>query len=183
MKNFFKHPFARFVFSLWLVYHVFVILMMPNGTSYVGRTLGPVIRPYAAILGLNASWNFFSPDPAHTMYMKFTLYDEDEVKEPREIYFPAQKDQGVWDLGERRNLYAMRYFLLDPRRIEAILGPYLCRHEAPVSVVRIEHVVNSVPSLDEAVLFRERGMSEMSQEFESVNREYRCSQVNDEVDL
>ncbi|MBX3039828.1 MAG: hypothetical protein KF789_03840 [Bdellovibrionaceae bacterium] len=180
--------FFRLLFSAWLLFHVFVIVVMPNGLSYPGRVLGSVIYPYAAMVGLNVSWNFFSPDPAHTMYLRFTLFQENEdgetsMDEPRIISMPEEKDQGVWDLGRRRDLYAMRYFLLDPRRIQAVLGPWLCRHYAPVSVIRIEHVVDSIPTLDEAVLFSDRALGEMSQQVGFSDQEYRCSQMNDEVGL
>lgn len=175
--------FFRVLFSCWLLFHVFVIVVMPNGLSYPGRFFGPIIYPYAAAVGLNVSWNFFSPDPAHTMYLRFTLFGDDENEEPRVISMPEEQDQGVWDLGRRRDLYSMRYFLLDPRRIQAVLGPWLCRHHAPASFVRIEHVVNSIPSLEEAVLFSDRSLGEMSRQMGFSDQEYRCSQMQDEVGL
>jgi hypothetical protein len=175
------------LFSVWIVFHLLVMVIMPNGVSYPGRLLGAVIYPYAAVIGLNVSWNFFSPDPAHTMYLKFTLFEEDELgqpqADPRTISMPEERDRGVWDLGRRRDLYAMRYFMLDPRRLEAVVGPWLCRHYAPVSVIRIEHIVDSIPSLDEAVLFRGQDLQDLSRPLGTTAQEYHCAQMQNEVGL
>jgi hypothetical protein len=175
--------FLKIFFSLWIVFHLLVMVLMPNTMSYPGRTLAAVVRPYAAVLGLNAFWNFFSPDPAHTMYLKFTLYNEDSegnsLTPEREMFLPSQKDGGILDLGKRRELYAMRFMLLDPSRVDAILGPWLCRHYGPVTEIRIEHVVNSVPTLDEAVLFGNREVKDMSHEFGFGSKKFYCSQVGE----
>lgn len=173
----------RFFLSVFVLFHILVMVIAPNPTSYAARALGGFVFPYASTVGLNANWNFFSPDPAHTMYLKFTLYSPDESASPREMFFPEQKDEGEWDLGKRRNLYATRFLMLDSRLIDTVLGPWLCRHEAPLSAAQIELVINSVPTLDEAVLFGHRSMSQMSREFDAINREYRCSQMGDEVTL
>lgn len=179
-----KAGILKLLLSVWVIFHVTVMVIMPNGLSYPGRVLAHLIYPYAAVVGLNVSWNFFSPDPAHTMYLRFTVYDENNWdKEPLVISMPEEQDRGVWDLGRRRDLYSMRYFLLDPRRFDAVLGPWLCRVHAPATVVRIEHVVDSIPSLDEAVLFQSRDLRDLSQQMGFSDRTYRCSQMNDEVGL
>lgn len=168
----------KVLLSLAICFHLLVMIVMPNGASYAGRNLSPVIGAYGSILGLNVSWNFFSPDPAHTMYLKFTVYFEDEnrqeLKEPLELFFPEEKDQGVWDLSRRRELYAMRYMVIDPRRVDLILGPWLCRAYPEASSVRIEHIVNAIPSLDEAVLFRESAVRDLGREYDFVSKEFRC---------
>lgn len=175
----------RLIASVWLLYHLVTILIMPNMASYTGRRLGPVIQNYGAILGLNLSWNFFSPDPAHTMYLKFTVGYEDEngneSHEPVEIYMPETKDSADWSTFKRRELYAMRFMIIDPKRIDLVLGPWLCRSHPGATRVRIEHIVNSIPSLDEAFLFREQEVEGLGKEFDTVDHEYRCSHVKDEA--
>lgn len=177
--------FLKLLLSVGILFHLLVMIVMPNGASYAGRRLQPVIGAYGAIIGLNVSWNFFSPDPAHTMYLKFTIYFEDdqrqELSEPIEVFFPAEKDQGVWDLGRRRELYSMRYMIIDPRRVDLILGPWMCRAYPGASSVRIEHVVNAIPSLDEVVLFREREVHDMSREYDFISKEFRCERGGEET--
>lgn len=173
--------------SAWIVFHALVILIMPNGASYPGRAFSSVLYPYAALLGMNTSWNFFSPDPAHTMYLKFTIHKDetggDDSAEPLEIFLPANKDGGEGDVSKRRELYAMRYMLLDPRRVDAVLGPWLCRTHAGASSVHVEFVINSIPSLDEATMFSGQDLGSMGKQFDFIDRDYRCSQTGDEVGL
>lgn len=179
--------FLKVLLSLFICFHVAVVVIMPNGMSFFGRAFGGVIRPYAAVIGLNTSWNFFSPDPAHTMYLKFTIHFEDEdgnpTREPEELYFPEARDEVERDLSKRRELYAMRYMILDPRRIDAIIGPWLCRRHPGASVVHIEFVISSIPTLDEAILFHDRQVGEMGEEFDFIDKDYRCTQVGNEVTL
>lgn len=160
---------------------------MPNGASYPGRALGAVLKPYSSVIGLNTSWNFFSPDPAHTMYLKFTVHFEDKEgapsREPEELFFPSAKDEGVGDIAKRRELYAMRYMLLDPRRIDVVIGPWLCRSFSGAVAVHIEFIVNSIPSLDEAVLFHDQAVKDMGRQFDFIDKDYRCTEAANEVTL
>lgn len=177
--------FLKVLFSLWILYHCIVVIVMPNGSSFMGRHLEPYMRAYASVLGMNTTWNFFSPDPAHLMYIKFTVSFEgangEPARPPLEIFMPEQKEQGVWDLAEKRTLYAMRYMLLDPRRLELILGPWMCRQYPGASHVLIEHMIHPIPRLEDAAMFRSQEITDMAEEYNYLRQEYRCSQINDEV--
>lgn len=174
------------ILSFGIIYHLFVIVVMANGSSYVGRYLNKAIVPYASTLGMNTTWNFFSPDPAHTMYLKFTIYfaenEGEPSREPLEVFMPSGKDEGVWDLGEKRRFYAMRYMIVYPGRIDGVLGPYLCKRYEGAEVIHIEHIIDPIPSLDLANI-DSRELNELGARYDYINRDYRCSQVNDEVIL
>lgn len=173
----------RVVLSLWLCFHVFAILVLPNVGSYFGRRFSSLIPTYGAVIGLNLSWNFFSPDPAHTMYLKFTVFFDpiEGGRDPLEIYFPETKDSPEWDSSKRRDLYAMRFMVIDPGRVDTVLGPWMCRTHPGATRIQIEHVVNSIPFLDEAAFYREESVTSLGHTYDTINREYRCSQMGDEV--
>lgn len=178
---------VRVALSLFVVFHLLVVFLMPNGSSYPARAMEKVLQPYAAVLGLKTSWNFFSPDPAHTMYLKMTLYwqddDGDFTREPEEVYFPEARGGRVMDVVKRRELYAMRYLMLDPRRFEALLGPWICRQHAGLSHVQIEHIQEPIPDLERAALFSREKLADLT-DVRTVGRvEYSCSQVENEVAL
>ena len=65
------------------------------------------------------------------MYLQYRVRFEDsqgvELKEPIEGFMPPEKNQVVVDSSKRRMLYAMRFLLLDPSRLETLMGPWLCR--------------------------------------------------------
>lgn len=161
--------------SLWIVFHLAVILVLPNGSSYLGRLWGNYLTPYANALSLNSTWNFFSPDPVHTMYLHYRV--DYESKESTEGYLPPEKDQLVVDSSRRRFLYAMRFLLLDSTRFETLLGPYLCRQNPGASKISIRHVLETLPSLDKAVALRDVPISELKQESQSGNLEVDCEQL------
>jgi hypothetical protein len=175
----------KVVLSIWLVYHLIVIVVMPNSVSYLGRHYESWLSTYANNLNLNTPWNFFSPDPAQTMYFKYTIYFRNELledlKEPVEGYFPKEKDKGAYGAAERRELYAMRYMIIDPKRVDKFLGPWLCKKFEGASSVKLEHVIDNIPPLDRAVYDHKIDVKNMSEQVEVINRDYDCKGQNDEV--
>ncbi len=170
------------VFSVFIVYHLVVILVLGNGGSYLGRKFQAGILPYANTLGLNNVWNFFSPDPAHTMFIKYNVRFEDELGNERkssvEGFLPEQKKDVVIDSSKRRFLYAMRYLILDSRRLELILGPYFCRSYPGATSISLQHLMTPIPFLDAA----EIGQTN-EDEVRTISVDYKCGQVHDEVSL
>ncbi|MFP5519741.1 MAG: hypothetical protein ACLGGX_07550 [Bdellovibrionia bacterium] len=168
----------KVILSLAIVYHLLVMILMPNLASFPGRRFQAWIAPYGNIIGLNASWNFFSPDPAHTMYLKYLVFFEDEqgneVKEPEEYTIPPQKAEPVRDIREKRYLYAMRFMILDPNRLKNIMGPWLCKQHSGASSISMEHVIETVPPLEEAMTFEKMTLKELSREIQYVNLSVNC---------
>lgn len=143
------------IISIFLIFHLMTIVVMANGGSYLGRKLSFLV-PYANSIGLNTTWNFFSPDPAHTMYFRSIVYFEDEngenIKDPEEEYFPPERTNVVIDGTKRRLLYAMRFLMIDTVRIEMLLGPWLCRSHPGSTSLTIEQTIETIPPLDRAVI-------------------------------
>lgn len=180
-------PLFKALLSLWVVYNIFTMLVMPNVGAYFGRASSKYIAPYANTVGLNAGWNFFSPDPAHTMYLRYTVRYSDpegnETKEPIEGFFPAEKNQGVHALSRKRDLYAMRFMIIEPKRLRVLMGPWLCRQYPGATSVEMEHVVETVPFLDQVVTLKEETVKDLSQELQFVRENYSCVGGSDEVTL
>jgi hypothetical protein len=164
--------------SLWILYHLFSIIVMPNAGSFVGRVFQSYITPYSNTFGFSSSWNFFSPDPAHTMYMRYMIYFTDEngdaQKEPIEGFFPAEKNQGTFDPRRRRDMYMMHFMLLDPRRIESIFVPYLCKHNPGATNIRVDFVIETIAPLDQVMTMKQESMADLSKQLEYIKQEYPC---------
>lgn len=173
--------------SLWVVYNIFTMLVMPNVGAYFGRTTSKYIAPYANTMGLNASWNFFSPDPAHTMYLRYTVRyldaEGNETQEPVESYFPKEKDKPVHSLSRKRDLYAMRFMIIEPKRLKLLMGPWFCRQYPGAISIEMEHVVQTVPFLDQVVTLKDETLSDLSQELQGMRENYSCAGGADEVTL
>ncbi len=157
---------------------------MPNVSAYLGRNTASFVTPYANTIGLNGSWNFFSPDPAHTMYVRYVISFADQsgeqVKDPIEGYFPEEKNQGIRSDFHKRELYAMRFMVIDPRRLRILYGPWLCKRFPGATSVQMEHIVETVPPLDQVVTLKEEAVQDLSQEIQYSNATYSCVTGGDE---
>jgi hypothetical protein len=173
--------------SVWIVFHITVIVVLANGSSFFARRFSDWLLPYGNTLGLNSTWNFFSPDPAHTMYLQYRVRFEDEqgneLKEPIEGYLPPEKDQIVVDSSRRRFLYAMRFLLLEPSRMNTLMGPWLCKQYPGASEIAISHVLEAIPSLDVAITSPDTPVKDLKREVESGRNVFDCRKTPDEVAL
>jgi hypothetical protein len=189
-------PILKALLSLWIVYNIVVIVVMPNAGSYFGRITSRFIGPYANSVGLNAGWNFFSPDPAHTMYIRYMVYFNNSTisdsmgdstaeteKDPIEGYFPAEKNTMISSMFRSRELYVMRFMIINRSHLKNLFGPWLCRQYPGATSVDMEHVIETVAMLDEAAAFRNESMSQLSKEMQFEAERYRCNNNEDEVEL
>jgi hypothetical protein len=168
----------KILLSAFICFHLIVIVVLANGSSFLGRHLAPILLPYANTLGLNATWNFFSPDPAHTMFYRMRIFFEDangeDLREPEELYFPPEKGQIVVNSSKRRMLYAMRFLTLDPTRLKSILGPWLCRQYPGATRVKMEHFIHEIPGLDAAMAHIDQPLSELLVEKNFISEAMQC---------
>lgn len=178
---------TKLVLSFVTTLYIVMILIYPNGTSYLGRTIGNYLAPIANSIGVNTTWNFFSPDPANTMYFAYNIYFEDEqgneVKEPLSGYLPSEKNQIVTDASRRRMLYAMRFLMLDDNRLNVLMAPWLCKENPGASRVRIHSVVEKLPNLDEVVLRSDTSVESLKHEVDSRSVSFDCRKPRDEMSL
>lgn len=179
---------------MWIVYNIFVMLVMPNVGAYFGRVTANVVTPYANTVGLNAGWNFFSPEPAHPMYLKYTVYypeaeiqegeSSSEEREPVEGFFPVQNDKrNVPNITHKREWALMRYMVLDAKRLRLLMGPWLCRQYPGAASIAMEHVIETIPFLDQAVRFQDESVKDLSKEVQSVRETVSCQGGMDEESL
>lgn len=178
---------CKVLLSLWIVYNIFTLLMMPNIGNYLGRVSSRFITPYANTVGLNASWNFFSPDPAHTMYIKYLINytdkDGNPTKDAVEGFFPPEKNVGIPSIFRKRELYVMRFMVIDAKRLKVFMGPWLCRQYPGATSVDMEHVIETVPALDQVVTLKDEGVRDLSQELQMSRESVSCTDTPDEVTL
>lgn len=177
-KRISKRFWIRILLSGFLCYHLIVIAVLANGASYLGRSLDSWISPYGNFFGFNVAWNFFAPDPAHTMYIEYFVHFEDESRDPVEGYIPPEKEKIVIDSSKRRFLYAMRFMIIDEKRLKVILGPYLCRQYPGASSVHIKNILEPIPNLD----LSQVAMLEQQQAL-IMEHTYDCHATQDEVAL
>lgn len=146
----------RHLLTLFLLYHVVVIVLMPNAGSILGRRWGHYIAPYANTLGMNATWEFFSPDPPQPFYFDYSVYFEteegDEKREPIDGYFPDWRTERTLHPNKIRLKNAVRFFALTRASVEQAFIGYLCRKYPEANRVRVRQMLELVPPLEKARL-------------------------------
>lgn len=164
-------------------YFVAMMLVLGNGSSFLGRYIGSYFAPVANMVGLNTTWNFFSPDPAHTMLLKYVIHYEDAygnpVKEAIENYFPPESELTDFRLHKRRLSYVMRFFAASPNRMEQYFIPWLCKTHPGASRVQTEISLSRIPPLDVAYTMTDTDYSELVKQEEVNPRVYSCNNLSE----
>jgi len=176
--------YGKIIFSFWILFHLACIITMPNSSSFLIRQLGQNLIAYSNVIGLHTSWNFFSPDPAHVMYFQYSIHRKDQSleEESEELYIPPEKNRGPFATAKRRVMYSMRYMILDQRRVDALLGPWICHRHPEAETIHVEHKIESIPPIDEVVLDDQREGKNESRMIKMVDRDFNCQDL-DEVAL
>lgn len=158
----------RLFLSVVIIYFLVMILVLANGSSVMGKALYPYFGLVANSMGLNTSWNFFSPDPAHVIYIKSLIIYQDEygntVKDTITDVYPPSEDKGDFGLVSRRDSFASRFFMIDAQRIQSYYAPWLCKKYPGARRVAIEGMMLSVPSLERAATELSLSVQEMMEE-------------------
>ncbi len=169
---------VRIGISLVIVFHLSVVIILANGPSVLGRLHQDWIIGYANQLGLNQTWNFFSPDPSHIHYIRYFIHFEndagDPVQDSIEGFIPEDKEKLVIDSSKRRMLHAVRALSLDEKRTEKLLAPWLCKTFPGATMVHIKHVMQLLPNLDRAAALLDRPVLDLSEDRPYRDLEFDC---------
>ncbi len=171
-----KRSFLVFIF----LYFVSMMMVMGNGHSFLGRYLSGLYIPIANSIGLNTTWNFFSPDPANTMYFRYDVIFEDDygnvTSQTIEDFFPKSKDQGGdFRLDERRFSYAMRWLAVDPERIRMFFVPMLCRDNPGAKKIQVQLMVKPIPPLEKVITLQDENYDDLVHTEEVGRSVYECT--------
>lgn len=143
------------VLSIFLVYHLLAVTILPMGSGLVIRELGRYFVGYANIFALNTTWQFFSPGPSPIFYLEYTYSypaagdDEDAWETQSEpMLLPERRTGfGISDFYSRR-LYSMRFLSLNSDRMENLLVPWICRQDPKASSVSVRQMFGEIQNVE-----------------------------------
>ena len=155
-----------------------MMIVMGNGSSFLGRYLGQYYFAVANTIGVNTTWNFFSPDPAHIMYIRYIVHFDDDygnpTQESKEYFYPEQKDGSDFSMDVRRQNYMMRFLALDSERISKFFIPWICKKNPGATQVQFEIIINHIPSLDKVITLQDTPYAELLTTDEINQNVYTC---------
>ena len=135
--------------TIFIVYHLLTVLIMPISGSMLGRRMGHVFSPYANLLGFNNTWQFFSPGPSPMFYLEYEVEKTDSDAIASQVsFYPPAREKLTWDDGWNRRLFGMRFFSLNGDLLERFLGPYLCRQNPDAQAISVKRVFEKVEDIE-----------------------------------
>lgn len=169
----------RLGLSVFLLYHLAVILIMPISSSLIGRQVAGLFLGYANQLGFNTTWQFFSPGPAPVYFLEYQLetvesmnWTVEEYVPPETLQYPPQRDRLTWSDSYNRRLYGMRFLTLFPDRLEGFFIPFLCRQHPEAVAISLQSVIERVPDVERSGEWA--SFEEMSERFALPRQRYEC---------
>lgn len=120
------------------------------GTGLIIREVGRFFTPYANFLGMNTGWQFFSPGPSPIFYLEYSFnYENGEAESESEPMLLPEKRNGYGhsDFYNRR-LFSMRFFSLNPSRLEKFLVPWLCKQDLKASSVTVRQTFGEIKNVE-----------------------------------
>lgn len=152
--------------SVFILYHLLTILILPNSDSILSRKLSFLVTPYANVVGINTTWRFFSPEPSPTIHF---VYDADMAEggevEPENNFWrergfvtgqwPPDHVDGMLTENVRRLVYHSRFTTLSRERVEKFMGSLLCRFYPKAQLVSVRAVVQEIPSIERSLINNE----------------------------
>ncbi len=141
--------------SIWIVFHGLALILMPSPQSILVDLYGRLFGPYLSQLGMNTTWNLFSPDPAQALYGQVQLIHPKYETGEKVILFPKSAHGKMLNPLDQRGLYFFRYMMLDPKRMEEFLVPWFCKSDEKPREVWIQVHRLWVPPLKDLVLQEE----------------------------
>ncbi len=143
---------AKIILSVFVIYHLVAVTLIPNPDSLLTRTLSPLILPYTNTFGLNTPWQFFSPDPSSHVYFEYELSPPDENSKISTYRWPPASKEGYLADNYMRLIYHSRYTTSSPDRIDQFLIPWLCRHHPGAREITLRTLSEELISIDKATL-------------------------------
>jgi hypothetical protein len=141
--------------SVYILFHLFCVLLVPNSDNYTGNYFLKALQPYVYFFELTNNWNFFSPNPEPPIYVEYELLD-DQGQTARTGRWPDVKDPFFWRERQTRRITAADFMVSQELRAEKMMVGYLCHQAQHPHSVRLWRVMEPVPTPDDVVSGRRR---------------------------
>lgn len=135
------------ILSVWLCFHLFVVIVIPNQQSYLAFVSKDILIPYAKTLNIGFTWQFFSPNPGSQTYVDFEAQNGEEVI--AEGKFPTSDSRNFIPTNKARRLTSSNGILMYKESSSDILGDYFCRQNPNARKILMRMVSVGVPSMEQ----------------------------------
>lgn len=164
----------KLVLSLFVIYHVSAVTILPNGGSIVGRKLARYFIDYGNLLVFNRTWQFFSPSVAPNFYLRYEVETEANALSTDRPVFQYPEINVNRPLNDLyiRSISEMRFLAMDPDKFAKYFVPFLCRKHPLAVALDIRSVFEDVPHIERAGEYAD--FKEMMERSHLPSQRYEC---------
>lgn len=165
----------KVLLSMFFVYHVAAALLLPNSSSILTKKYADFFLAYANTIGLNTTWQFFSPGPGPSFYLEYQAEMADangEVDEKLYRYPPIRRFPTLNDSFMRR-LNNLKFFSSNDDLFASRVIPYLCGKLPGAVAMHVRKVVEKIPDLEQAER-RDQTVDEMAERYNTSLSRFEC---------
>ena len=150
---------GKALLSLWLVYHLTAVVIVPNFNSLLGEMFGRFFIHYTNTLGISIPWQFFSPDPSVKVYWQYSLdypdKEEGVIEREMELHqWPPSQSTQFFRASYYRKIYQSRMTSSTAETYHKLFIYWLCKKHPQALGINILTRFEPQPSLYETKLSR-----------------------------
>ena len=139
---------------------------------------------YANTLGLNTTWQFFSPNPAGERYLQYEINLDDgmsdeeivwneDIRGPKYHYWPPKQDTPILKENLNRMFYHSLLSTFGEHRIKDVFIPWVCRKHPEAYSIFIRGKTKTLPTI-EAAHIKNKDFKYLSQSYDFELKEHIC---------
>jgi hypothetical protein len=164
----------KLLLSVFLLYHLAAVIVLPNSSSLMGRRIGWAFLGYANPLLLNRTWQFFSPGPMPSSYLEYEVETADNgTDDVRESHrWPKLNQNSFNNDFYLRTMAGMRFLAANETNFENYFIPYLCKLHPGAIALDLRSVVEQVPAIERAGEYQD--FKDMQERLDLPSRRYDC---------
>ena len=169
------------ILSLFIVFHLCSVLLYPNPGSVLYRYVEPLISGYGNQLGLNTTWQFFSPNPGSLRHLEYNvIIESDDDIDIVPFTYPPQNEASLLKANQARLFYYTVRMITHQPHIENHLIPYLCRKHPEATSIALKAIDKKIPSMAKARLLEVDTFSDLHQDLDIPEQEFGCEREGGE---
>ncbi len=153
MKNKNSISFVKIIVSILIVYHVAMILVVPNRQSMLYDVLRPYFISYSRSFSMDAVWAYYAPNPVTYFYFQYEVIKKKSVETYR--WPPTRKESKRVLFNHKRFISHSQFFLImGAPNIRKHFIPYLCQLHPLAKEIAVKIIYEDRPHFKKAKVMK-----------------------------
>ena len=147
------------------------MLIVANPNSIPSRQAPNFMLHYTNTLGLNTTWQFFSPNPMGERYLEYTIYSASNKEDFSDHHWPPRAK--IRQEKKNRLFTHSLYSTANEQHTRDVFIPWLCRKHPTAFSIFLQAKTKSLPSIEVAQIDKKK-FKFLSKSHDLPLKEYLC---------